>query len=116
MLLARKLLYLKFHSLTHPIPILYAWTLRAPTAATIDVTINVTIAETAGGMSDAMSVETLGMMLQVTTAEAGHISTETGTVVGLGMINDCIATTCTLALVAADSGDYRVGMSMDRIS
>ena len=105
MLLARKLLSLKFHNLTHRIPILYAWTLRALTAATIDVTINVTIAETVGGTSDEMNVETLGMMLQVTTAEADRTSTETGTVVGLGMINGCIATTCTLALVAADSGD-----------
>ena len=105
MLLARKLLYLKFHSLMHPVPILYAWTLRAQTAATTDVTINVTIAETVGGTSDEMSVETPGMMLQVTTAEAGHTSTEIGTVVGLVMINGCIAITCTLALVAADSGD-----------
>ena len=105
MLLARKLLSLKFHSLTHRIPILYAWTLHALTAATIDVTINVTIAERAGGTSDEMSVETLVMMLQVTTAEAGHTSTETGTVVGLETINGCIATTCTLALVAAVSGD-----------
>ena len=64
-------------------------------------TIDVIIAEMAGGMTD----ETLATMLPVTTAEAGHMSTETETVVGLEAINDSIATTCTPALVVVVSGD-----------
>ena len=63
------------------------------------------IAETAGGMTDEMTDETLAMMLQVVTAEAGRTSTETETVAGLETSNGCIATTCTLALVAVVSGN-----------
>ena len=71
---------------------------HAPNAETIDVMIG----ETAVGVTDAMADETLPTMLQMTMAEAGRTSTETETVVGFEMISGCIATTCTLALVAVD--------------
>ena len=66
------------------------------------------IAETAGGMiegvNDETTDETPTMILQVITAEVGRILTETETMVGLETTNGCIATTCTLDLVAVVSG------------
>ena len=69
---------------------------HAPNAATIDVMIE----ETAVGVTDEMTDETFPTMLQMITAEAGRTSTETETVVGLETISGCIATICTLVLVA----------------
>ena len=101
MFLAPMLLSLRFPILTPHVSMLHDQAFHALTAETIDVMT----AETAGGMIDEMIDERVAMMRQVTTAEAGRTSTETETVVGLETINGCIATTCTLALVAVVSGD-----------
>ena len=63
-------------------------------------------------MTDELTDETLTTMLQMTMAEAGRTSIETEMVVGLEMINGCIATICTLALVAVVSRDKSVWPSV----
>ena len=102
--LALMLLSLMSHNLMFRGPRLHELILHAPTAETIDVMI----AETAGGMTD----ETLTIILKVTTVEAGHILTEIETMVGLGTTNGCIATTCTHAIVVVASDDWILQKSL----
>ena len=95
------LLSLTFHNPTSRVRMFHDQTLLALTAEMIDAMI----VETTGGTTDEITDETLAMMLQVTTAEEGRTPIETEVGFGLEMINDCTATTCTLALVAVDFDD-----------
>ena len=94
------LLPLMFHILTPHAPMLQDSTPHDKTLHGLTA-IDMMLAGMAGGMTD----ETLATMHQKTTAEAGLISTETETVVGLETISDYTATVCTLALVAVVSGE-----------
>lgn len=100
MSLALILLSLTFLLPTPRVPMLRDQMPHALNAETIDVMIAETTVGVTDEMTDEMTDETLPTMLQMTTAEAGRTSTETEMVVGLEMISGCIATTCTLALVA----------------